>query len=137
MKHIKLNFTKDMVWDNFLPTKKEIYDASRKIWTTKGEELEAAKEEFIGILKVLEDELGDKPYFGGDKFGFVDIALVSFHSWFYTYETYGNFSIESRLPKIGSWAKRCMEKETVSKSLCDEKVVYEFAVMLRKKFGIE
>ncbi|KAF5744311.1 putative glutathione S-transferase [Tripterygium wilfordii] len=115
-----------------------IYDAWSKIWIPKGEELEAAKEEFIGILKVLEDELGDKPYFGGDKFGFVDIVLVSFHSWFYTYETHGNFSIESRLPKIGSWAKRCMEKETVSKSLCDEKVVYDFfAVTLRKKLGIE
>ncbi|KAF5744309.1 putative glutathione S-transferase [Tripterygium wilfordii] len=115
----------------------QLYDAARKIFTTKGEDLEAAKEEFTGILKVLEDELGDKPYFGGDKFGFVDIALVGFYSWFYAFETFGNFSIESRLPKIVSWAKRCMQKETVSKSLCDEKVVYDFAMMVRNKFGIE
>ncbi|XP_038682952.1 probable glutathione S-transferase [Tripterygium wilfordii] len=103
---------------------KKFYDSSRKIWTTKGDELEAAKEEFIGILKVLEDQLGDKPYFGGDKFGFVDISLITFYSWFYTYETFGNFSIETRLPKLISWAKRCMQKETVSKSLADEKEVY-------------
>ncbi|KAF5744313.1 putative glutathione S-transferase [Tripterygium wilfordii] len=115
----------------------KMFDAGRKIWTTKEEEVEAAKEEFIGILKVLEDELGGKPYFGGDTFGSLDITLVSFYSWFYTYETFGNFSIGSRLPKIGSWAKRCMQKETVSKSLCDEKVVYDFAVMFRKKMGIE
>ncbi|KAF5732941.1 glutathione S-transferase [Tripterygium wilfordii] len=116
---------------------KKVYDSARKIWTTKGEELEAAKEEFIGILKVLEDHLGDNPYFGGENFGYVDIALVSYYTWFYTYETFGNFSIEPRLPRLISWAKRCMQKETVSKSLADEKDVYNFVVMLRKRYGVE
>ncbi|KAF5744308.1 putative glutathione S-transferase [Tripterygium wilfordii] len=115
----------------------QVYDVARKVLTKEGEELEAAKEEFIGVWKVLEDELGDKPYFEGEKFGFVDIALVGFCSWFYAFETIGNFSIESRLPKLVSWAKRCMQKETVSKSLCDEKVAYDFAMMVRKKLGIE
>ncbi|KAF5744310.1 putative glutathione S-transferase [Tripterygium wilfordii] len=115
----------------------QIYDAIVKILTTKGEELEAAKEVFIGILKVLEDELGDKPYFGGEKFSFADIALVCFSTWFYAVENFGDFSIESRLPKLVSWAKRCMQKETVSKSLSDEKAVYDFVVTYRKELGIE
>ena len=46
--------------------------------TTKGDEQEAAKEDFIEVLKVVEGELGDKPYFGGQSFGFVDISLVTF-----------------------------------------------------------
>ncbi|KAJ7015032.1 hypothetical protein NC653_004353 [Populus alba x Populus x berolinensis] len=33
----------------------------------KGEEKEAAKNDFIESLKLLEGELGDEPYFEGDK----------------------------------------------------------------------
>jgi Glutathione S-transferase, C-terminal domain len=73
----------------------------------KGEEQEAAKKEMIEILQVLETELGDKKYFGGDQFGFVDVAFVPFTSWFYSYETCANFSIESVAPKIVEWANSC------------------------------
>ncbi|KAM7498508.1 hypothetical protein LguiA_022922 [Lonicera macranthoides] len=115
---------------------KKIYDAGRKIWTTKGEEQETAKNELIDCLKVLEGELGDKPYFGGESFGFVDIALLPFSTWFYAYETLGNFSIEAECPKLIAWVNRCKEKETVSKSLSDPHKVYEFVLGLRKKLGI-
>lgn len=79
---------------------------------TKGEEQEAAKKEFIDILKLLEAEVGKKPYFGGDSFGLVDIALIAFSSWFVAYETIGNFKIEDH----SFWVQRCMDKETVSNS---------------------
>ena len=115
----------------------QVYDFGRKIWTTKGEEQEAAKKEFFVTLKLLEAELGDKPYFGGDSFGFVDVALVAFYSWFYAFETFGNFSIEAECPKLIAWVKRCLQKESVSKSLVDGKKIYEFVCELRKKFGIE
>uniref|UniRef100_A0A5B6YQI1 Glutathione S-transferase n=1 Tax=Davidia involucrata TaxID=16924 RepID=A0A5B6YQI1_DAVIN len=116
---------------------KKIYDAGTKIWTTKGEEHEAAKKEFIECAKVLEGVLGDKPYFGGDTFGFVDIALIPFYCWFYTYETFGNFRIEAECPKLIKWAKKCMEKKSVSKSLQDPHKVYDFVLGLKKMLGIE
>ena len=116
--------------------KLQLYDAGRKIWTTKGEEQEAAKKEFIEVLKVLEGELGDKPYFMGEKFGFLDIALVTYYSWFHTYETLANFSVEAECPKLISWVKRCLQKETVSKSLADEKKVYEFVLQMQKAIGL-
>ena len=104
----------------------------------KGEEdQEAAKKGFIDSLKLLEGELGDKPYFGGETIGYVDIALVPFYTWFHAYETIGNFSIEAECPKLIGYCKRCLQKETVSKSLEDPKKVYDFIVMLRKKYGIE
>ncbi|KAL5564690.1 hypothetical protein UlMin_027854 [Ulmus minor] len=118
---------------------KKVYDTGNKIWTSKGkgEEQEAAKKDFIEVLKVLEGELGDKPYFGGQSFGFVDISLVTFSSWFPSCETFGNLSIEKECPKLTAWVKRCKEKESVSKSLADEKVVVEFLRTMRKNLGID
>jgi len=110
----------------------QIGDAGWKIWAGKREGIEEAKKEFVEALKELEKELGDKPYFGGDTFGFVDIALIPFSTWFYTYEALGNFKVEAECPKIIAWAKRCSQRESVSKSLADEKEVYEFVVGYRK-----
>ncbi|KAA8526673.1 hypothetical protein F0562_008124 [Nyssa sinensis] len=116
---------------------KKVYDAGRRIWTTKGgEELEAAKKDFIESLKVLEGVLGNEPYFGGKTFGFVDIAFVTFSTWFLAYETCGNFSIEVECPKLIEWVKRCMEKESVSKSLPDPHKICDFVATWRKKHGV-
>jgi len=114
----------------------QIYDCGSKLWTRKGEEQEAAKKEFIECLKLLEQELGDKPYFGGDTINFVDVAFVPYYSWFYTYETFGNFMINESCPKIIEWAERCLQRESVAKSLPDGKKVYEFVSELKKRHGI-
>ncbi|XWS27471.1 hypothetical protein CRYUN_Cryun26dG0117900 [Craigia yunnanensis] len=73
-------------WADFV--NKKIYDLGRKIWTPKGEEQATTKKEFIESLKLLEGKLGDKPYFGGENLGYVDVALVPFYSWFYAYEVW-------------------------------------------------
>ncbi|CAL5393696.1 unnamed protein product [Camellia sinensis] len=114
---------------------KKVYDNGMKILHSSVEEgKEEGKKGFIECLKVLQGELGDKPYFGGEAFGFVDIALVTFYSWFYTYETLGNFSLEQECPKLISWAKRCIEKnESVSKSLPHHHKIYGFVLDVKKK----
>ncbi|KAL4341285.1 hypothetical protein GQ457_08G006430 [Hibiscus cannabinus] len=122
-------------WADFVD--KKMYDSGSRVWKTKGEEQEAAKKEFIGNLKLLEGELGDNLYFGGDGFGYVDVALVPFYCWFYAYEQCGNFSIEAECPKLIAWAKRCMQKESVAKSLADPEKVYGFLLQLKKAYGIE
>ncbi|KAF3329800.1 tau glutathione S-transferase [Carex littledalei] len=115
---------------------KKVFDCGTRLWKLKGEEQEAAKKEMIEILQLLEAQLGDNKYFGGDTFGYVDVAFIPFTSWFYTYETCGNFSIEAVAPKLVKWAKRCMERESV-KTLYDPNKVYEFVCYLKKKFGVE
>ena len=112
----------------------QVYYVSRKVLTTKGDELEAGKKEFIETFKILEWELGDKPYFG---VGFVDLSLIPFYSWFIVYEIFGNINIEAECPKIIAWAKRWLQKESVAKSLPDQKKVYEFVGQSRKKDGLE
>ncbi|KAL7143525.1 hypothetical protein ABFS83_08G196800 [Erythranthe nasuta] len=122
-------------WADFVDKKVSV--PGRRIWLTKGDEQETAKKEFIEALNLLEEELGDRTYFGGEGFGFVDLALIPFYSWFYAYETCGNFTIEEHCPRLIVWAKRCMEKESVSKSLADPKKVYDFVLLLKKKFCAE
>ena len=101
------------------------------------EDQDEAKEELMQGLKTVEGELGDKLYFGGESIGYVDVALAPFISWFYTYETCGNFSIESGCPKLIAWAKRCKENESVSKALPDPLKIYDYMLQLKKKLGLQ
>ncbi|XP_058097755.1 probable glutathione S-transferase [Magnolia sinica] len=122
-------------WADFVD--KKIYECGSRIWKNKGEAQEAAKKEFIEYLKLLEGELGEKLYFGGERFGYVDVVFVPFACWFHTYEVHGNFSIEEECPKLIAWVKRCMEKESVSKTLPDPVKVHGFVGILKKKYGVE
>ncbi|MCL7035804.1 hypothetical protein MKW94_026044 [Papaver nudicaule] len=122
-------------WADYID--KNVYVFGKKIWMTKGEEQEKYKKELIETFKVLEGELGEKPYFGGEKMGFLDVALIPYYSWFYSYETCGKFSIEDSCPKLVGWAKKCMKKESVNKSLPDQERVYAFVLRLQKFYGVD
>ncbi|KAJ9537824.1 hypothetical protein OSB04_030557 [Centaurea solstitialis] len=123
-------------WADFID--KKLYMTGRLLYSTKGEEHEAARKEFMSCLQLLEGELGDKPYFGGESFGYVDISLIPFYTWFQAYETYGNLAIKHECPKLIAWAKRCIQnKESVSKTLPELEQVFGFVQQMRKKIGIE
>ncbi|KAM3732225.1 hypothetical protein ACB098_11G043700 [Castanea mollissima] len=134
----------DEVWKDkspLLPTdpfQRAIASDEKRIWLTKGEEREEAKKELIENFKILEGELSETCLtLGGETIGFVNIALITFYRRFYSSEMFGKFSIEAECPKIIAWAKRCMQKDTVAKSLPDHKKVYEFLVQLRNKLGLD
>ncbi|KAI3465986.1 hypothetical protein Pfo_022649 [Paulownia fortunei] len=122
-------------WADFIDKKAPKPPSSKIFWNKSKEEAEEGKKEMIEIFKVLEGTLGDEPYFGGEAFGFVDIALNGLYMWFHTYETCGNFSIEAECPKLMAWDKRCFERERVSKSLGDPNKVYDLAMGFKKKFN--
>lgn len=121
-------------WTDYIG--KKIYDGGMKIWASKVEEHEKANKEFIECLKVLEGELGEKPYFNGENFGVVDMAFIPYYSWFPFYKKVSNLNIEAECPKFVAWAKRCMQKESVSKSLVDPQKLHEFMVIFRQKIGV-
>ncbi|CAL5342181.1 unnamed protein product [Camellia sinensis] len=72
-----------------------------------GEAKEVVKNDLIECLKVLEGELGDKPYYGDWQF------------------QHGG--------ELVAWAHRCMERESVSKTLPDQQKVYDFLLEHIKK----
>ncbi|XP_058747319.1 probable glutathione S-transferase [Vicia villosa] len=122
-------------WADFI--NKKVGDVGGRIWPGKRDEIEVAKKELIEGLKELENMLGNKPYFGGHTFGFVDIALIPFYSWFHTYEELCNFKVEAECDKLIAWAKRCKQRESVSKSIADEKDVYYYVANYRKRFDLD
>ncbi|THG01701.1 probable glutathione S-transferase parC [Camellia sinensis] len=122
-------------WVDFI--EKKVFNEGNATWMTKGEEQEVAKKGFIEILKQLEGALGDKDYFGGDVFGFVDIILVPLTSWFDAYEKLGGIKVEDHCPKFKAWMKRCMQRESVAKLLPSSDKVYEFIINMKKMNGIE
>ncbi|XP_057807300.1 glutathione S-transferase U19-like [Salvia miltiorrhiza] len=122
-------------WTDFID--KNVFDVGRKIWMGKGAEVEAGKDEFMQVLKKLEGALGEREYYGGEEFGFVDVMLVSLSCWFPTYEKYGGFKVAEESPKIAAWIKKCYERETVAKSMPDPHRVIELVGMLRKMHGVD
>ncbi|XP_056173417.1 probable glutathione S-transferase isoform X2 [Syzygium oleosum] len=115
-------------WADYVDKK----SVGRRVWLSTGEAQEAAKKD-IECLKVFEGELGDKACFGGERFGCVDVSLIPFYSWFYALETFANFGMVEECPKLVAWAKRCMQRESVAKSLPDQYKLYEFLLELKKK----
>ncbi|KAL0301303.1 UNVERIFIED_CONTAM: putative glutathione S-transferase parC [Sesamum radiatum] len=96
-------------WADFID--KKFFEAATKIiWSKSKDSAEEGKKEMIETLKQLKGVLGDKPYFGEDVFGFLDVALIGYYMWFQTYETCADFSIEAECPKLMEWANRCLER---------------------------
>ena len=117
----------------------QVYDVEKRTWTTKIEENDVAKKEFIETFKKLggENSISPKLFFGVETFGSMDLALIPFYCRFDVSETFRKFNIVAECPKIIAWGKRCMQKECVAEGLPDQKKIYEFIVQLRKKLGLD
>ncbi|THU47975.1 hypothetical protein C4D60_Mb09t21340 [Musa balbisiana] len=111
-------------WADFVD--KKVCESALNLWKLKGEAQEAAKEEFIEILRLLECELGAKKYFGGDAFGFVDVALVPFTTWFYSCETYAGFSVEE------AWCRIALAEKGVEYKYREENILGAKSPLLLK-----
>lgn len=123
-------------WADYIDRK--VFPAGRNIWTAKeDDQVETARKEFLDILMYLDGTLGDKDYFNGDKFGFVDIMLIGLTSWFPAFEKYGGFKVEDHYPKLAAWITRSYARETVSESLINPEKITNFVGMMRQMYGIE
>lgn len=107
----------------------QIFDTAKTFWTSEGE--------VQANLRVVEGEPGEKHYFGGESFGLMDLALIPVFSFFQRYDSLGKFKVEEEWPKLVAWANKCMEKTSVSTSMCDQKKVYEAVMEIRKMLGVE
>ena len=115
----------------------KVYELGTRLWKLKGEARAQARAELLQVLTHLDGQLGDREFFGGEEFGFVDVAIVPFVPWLPSYERYGEFRVEEAAPRLAAWGRRCAERESVSGSLHSPEKVDEFITMLKKHYGIE
>ncbi|XP_054793668.1 probable glutathione S-transferase [Prosopis cineraria] len=121
-------------WADYID--KEVFETGKGIWLSKGEEgREVAKKNLIEVVKNLEGALGDKSFFGGDAFGYVDIIALGPASWFYAYEKIGGFKLEAYCPKFSSWFKRCLQRPSVAKAFPDPEKVHQLVLKLSEIMG--
>ncbi|KAJ3669415.1 hypothetical protein LUZ60_011365 [Juncus effusus] len=123
-------------WADFVD--KKVFECGTRLLKSKGEAQEQAKKDLIEVLKLLETELGDKKYFGGESFRLVDLLLIPVSSWFYAYETCcPGLNIENECPKLIVWTKECRTRESVAKSLPEPGMIYELVCEMKKRYGVE
>ncbi|XP_049375392.1 probable glutathione S-transferase isoform X4 [Solanum verrucosum] len=84
-----------------------------------GEESDKAKEELVDLIKILENELKDKKYFVGDKFGFADMAGNLMAYWMgIVEEASGNiFVTNEKFPIFCNWRNEYINCSTIKEYL--------------------
>ncbi|KAL3357931.1 hypothetical protein AABB24_015184 [Solanum stoloniferum] len=90
-----------------------------KVLFGKGEEAEKSKEEFGGLLKILDNELKDKKFFVGDNFGFADVAANFMAFWFGILEEASGVVLvtSEKFPNFCGWRDEYINRSQVKEYL--------------------
>ncbi|TXG58711.1 hypothetical protein EZV62_016540 [Acer yangbiense] len=88
------------------------------MWS-KGKEREAAIGEACEHLKTLENELGDKKFFGGEEIGLVDIAANFIGFWLVSLQEPIGLELltEEKFPKLCKWIHAYVNHTAIKESL--------------------
>eukprot|EP00249_Psilotum_nudum_P014687 c24950_g1_i1 orf=285-971(+) len=124
-------------WADFVDRK--FADAgSRLTKNPPGEIRDQAKADFtesiILLNKALQEVSNEKPFFGGDHLGLVDIAFAPFIGWLLTYESLGDCKVpdKDQCPHFCAWVNALWEQPSVKKVVPDPAKVLEFAQTITK-----
>ncbi|KAL8504734.1 hypothetical protein ACS0TY_016059 [Phlomoides rotata] len=109
--------SKARFWAKFV-NDKAIFPLAKACWK-KGDEREKAVEEALEVLKVLENEINGKKFFGGDNIGVVDInACFIAHGFPILQELTGNkMMTEDKFPNLCKWANECSNNTIIKEYL--------------------
>ncbi|KAG9157873.1 hypothetical protein Leryth_000052 [Lithospermum erythrorhizon] len=107
------------------------YKCRSAIWNSiwsKGEEQEKAKKEAGEALKILDNELKDKKFFGGDKIGLADIVGNFTAFWSGILEEMSGVTLitEDKYPNLCRWIAEYLNCSIVKESLPDRGIIFSY-----------
>ncbi|KAL8504739.1 hypothetical protein ACS0TY_016062 [Phlomoides rotata] len=110
---------------------KFIDDKFRTLWRAcwrKGEDREKWIVETTEVLKVLENELKGKKFFGGDNIGFVDITANSIAGWFLGLHEFVGLQIvaQESFPNLIKWAEVYSNNTFIKENMPDKEKLVAF-----------
>ncbi|XP_028793102.1 glutathione S-transferase U17-like [Neltuma alba] len=118
------------------------YPAFKGIAGAKGEkEIKVLMREVDEGLALLEDAYNNiskgKPFFGGDRIGYLDIAFGCFLGWIRVTETVTGAELisEAKTPGLAKWAKKFWEDDAVRPVMPETEKLVEFFHVVRTKYG--
>ncbi|XP_028754340.1 glutathione S-transferase U17-like [Neltuma alba] len=121
--------------DKWYPTLKAMAGA-------KGEkEIKVVIQQVEEGLALLEDAYNKiskgKPFFAGDRIGYLDIAFGCFLGWTRVTETVTGTALidEFKTPGLAKWAEKFCEDDAVKPVMPETKKLVEFFHVIRAKFG--
>ncbi|KAL3654174.1 Glutathione S-transferase [Castilleja foliolosa] len=122
-----------LFWAAYIENK--IYPFIRTILYADGDEakMTSGQEEANQILGLLENTFTNcskgKKFFGGEKIGYVDIALGSFLAWIRVLEKLCSDSLidETKTPNLFKWAQEFCDDDAVKDVLPETEKLLEFA----------
>lgn len=100
---------------------------------TAGKENEETLEEIHEQLKILEDELKGKQFFGGQRIGYLDIAAMILALLHIAGEITGQKILSTeKFPVIYEWIERVMKMEVVNECLIPEEKRQDWIQLTRR-----
>ncbi|XP_031259239.1 glutathione S-transferase U17-like [Pistacia vera] len=115
------------------------FPSMRGMASAQGEEAKkAAVDQFVEGLNLMEDAYvklsKGKPFFGGDKIGYLDIAFGCFLAWLRVTEKTSGMKLldEARTPHLAKWAVSFCADPAVKDVMPETEKLAEFAKLLAK-----
>ncbi|MBS4098012.1 MAG: glutathione S-transferase family protein [Sulfuricella sp.] len=79
--------------------------------------LDAKRKELQGRFGILENVLGDGPYFAGERFSLVDAAFGPIFRYFEVYDRYADLGIFAETPKVRAWRQALAVRPSVQQAV--------------------
>lgn len=103
-------------------------DAARTAFFTEGEEKENAIKYLEDTVRVLDEELKGKKFFGGENIGFSDLALGWMAFWLPVSEEVASFEVldSKKFPWFVSWTENFLQVPVIKENLPPRDKTVEF-----------
>ncbi|OIT36154.1 PREDICTED: probable glutathione S-transferase [Nicotiana attenuata] len=100
----------------------------KALWSKGKEEEQSIQQEAYEMLKIVDNELKDKKFFGGDKIGFVDVAANYIPFWLeIVEEATGVVLVTSeKFPHLCAWRDEYLSCSEVKENLPDRDMMFGF-----------